>query len=115
MSRSDSSASDCQRKKSRLILSFTSEDINKIAEESMIHNLDQEIESDSESIKELNKQYSIPQIIRPQIDDQSLLINVDHLISTKELEEAKKIQHQYEVKCKALESKIEQVIKIFNL
>ena len=64
------------KKKSRLIVSFTDENIINCAQNNIVIDT-LEIESDSESMKNLSLKLGVPQVMQSKISNESMLYNID--------------------------------------
>jgi hypothetical protein len=105
-------------KKSRLIVSFTDENINNCAQNNIIFD-NQEIESETESIKNLCRELNVKPVMKPKISNESFLFNIDdqQVIKDtlyKQLEQQNEIDtltQENENKCADLNNKIKKVKK----
>lgn len=107
-------------KKSRLMVSFTDENIINCAQNNIVYDT-LEIDSDSDSMKNLSLKLNVPQVMQPKISNESLLFNIDDQQVLKDTRyeqlenEINTLTQENENKCADLNNKIKKVKKNFFL
>ena len=102
------------------MVSFTDENIINCAQNNIVYDT-LEIDSDSDSMKNLSLKLNVPQVMQPKISNESLLFNIDDQQVLKDTRyeqlenEINTLTQENENKCADLNNKIKKVKKNFFL